>query len=151
MTTFPDKPTPATSGLGKWTVRTWLGIVLIILLAATMLALLGGAIAIHCAAGALLLTSCSLHLTLHGRWLKAVILNAPKTVTPILGRQRRMFWGLLISGLFCGVSGATNLLSFVIPHHVFCCGHVIHILAGLTFLGLSIYHLVLHKSWFKIK
>jgi hypothetical protein len=29
-----------------------------------------------------------------------------------------------------------------------CCGTPIHSLSGLTFVGLNIYHLVLHRSWF---
>jgi hypothetical protein len=77
-------------------------------LAATMLPLPGGADGIHCVSGILLLTACAIHLIWHERWIKAVILDKPKSLTPTLCR-RRLFWGMLLSGFLCGLSGLVTL------------------------------------------
>jgi hypothetical protein len=154
MTTLPDKTVPATLGLDKQVELPWLNIVLMVLLAATMLSLPGGADAIHCVGGILLLIGCGVHLALHRRWIKAVILKTPKNITPMLRSQRRLFWGLFLSGTLCGLSGLISL-SWVIEPHGFLlllfCGTPLHVLSGLTFLGLNSYHLVLHRNWFNKK
>jgi uncharacterized membrane protein len=102
-------------------------------------------------AGIFLLIGCGIHLARHGRWIKAVILETPKNITPSLRRQRRLFWGMLLSGSVCGLSGLVGLL-FIHEAPIFiallCCGSPIHTLSGLAFLGLNIYHLALHRSWF---
>jgi hypothetical protein len=152
MTTLPNETVSATLGLGKRTGLRWLNITLLILLALTMLSLPGGADAIHYVGGIFLLIGCGVHLVLHGRWIKAVILDTPKNVTPTLRRQRRLFWGMFLSGLFCGLSGLATLPVHVHAPHTFlpmlCCGAPIHILSGLAFFGLTINHLVLHRNWF---
>jgi hypothetical protein len=151
MTSLLDKPVAAASGLDKQNGRLWLNIALVIFLVATILPLPGGADAIHIVGGILMLIGCVVHLTLHGRWIKAVILDFPKNITPALRCQRRLFWGMFVSGLLCGLSGLV-MLPFVHDPHVFmplhCCATPIHVLSGLTFLGLNIYHLALHRNWF---
>jgi hypothetical protein len=151
MTTLPNETTSSTLGLDKRTGLRWLNIILLILLAVTMLSIPGGADAIHCVGGIFLLIGCGIHLALHGSWIKAVILDTPKDVTPTLRRQRRLFWGMLLSGFVCGLSGVVAL-PFVHEPHLFlpllCCGIPIHVLSGLVFLGFNIYHLVLHQNWF---
>jgi hypothetical protein len=152
MTTLPNETTSSTLGLDKRTGLRWLNITLLILLAATMLSIPGGADAIHCVGGIFLLIGCGVHLALHGRWIKAVILDTPKDVTPTLRRQRRLFWGMLLSGFVCGLSGVVAL-PFVHELHLFlpllCCGTPIHVLSGLVFFGLNINHLALHRNWFR--
>ncbi len=145
MTIIPDKTATAKPAQAKKTGVILLNIILVISLAATILPPL------HFVGGAFLLTSCGIHLALHGRWIKAVILEPPKNISPFLRRQRRLFWAKLISGIICGLSGLVTLLStlelhFLLPVH--CLGTPIHALSGLTFLGLNIYHLVTHQSWF---
>jgi ABC-type uncharacterized transport system permease subunit len=129
-----------------------LNIVLVILLAATMLSLPNGADAIHCVGGIFLLIGCGIHLARHGYWIKAVILETPKSITPALHRQRRLFWGMFLSGSLCGLSGLVSLLLIHEPHiflPILCCGTPIHALSGMVFFGLNIYHLVLHRNWFR--
>jgi hypothetical protein len=151
MTTFPDKTVSATLGLDKQANRP-LNIILLILLATTMLPLFGGADAIHCVGGMFLLIGCGVHLALHGRWIKVVMLESPKDISPALHRQRRLFWGLLISGFLCGLSGLAALPLAHEPHSflpLLCCGTPVHVLSGLVFFGLNIYHLALHRNWFR--
>jgi hypothetical protein len=152
MTRLSDGTAPAVLGLNRQTGRLWLNIVLVILLAATILSLIGDADGIHCVAGIFLLIGCGVHLALQVRWIKVVILNTPKNITPALRSQRRRFWATLLSGILCGLSGLGTLLLADPPFHIFlpllCCGIPIHTLSGLTFLGLNIYHLVLHRNWF---
>ncbi len=151
MTTFPNKTTAP--GVNKQVGLFSLNMVLVILLAVTIFSLPGGHV-IHIAGGTLMLTGCGIHLIMHGRWIKAVILETPKDITPALRRQRRLFWGMFISGSLCGLSGLSGLITLPLVHapHVFlpllCCGTPVHILSGLTFCGLNIYHLVLHRNWF---
>jgi hypothetical protein len=150
MTTLPDETVSATLRLDKRIGLRWLNIALVILLAATMLSLPVGGHATHCVGGIFLLVGCGVHLALHGRWIKAVILKSPKNITPTL-RRRRLFWAMLLSGFLCGLSGVVALPLAHEPHlflPLLCCGTPIHILSGLAFLGLNIYHLVLHRSWF---
>lgn len=154
MTTLPNKTASTALGLDKRISLPWLNIVLAILLAATMLSLPGGNHAIHCVGGIFMLIGCSIHLARHGRWIKAVILETPKNITPAFRRQRRLFWGMLLSGLFCGLSGLAALPAHVHGTHTFlpllCYGApILHTLSGLAFFGLSIYHLVLHRNRFR--
>ncbi len=150
MTTFPDKTILPTPGMNKQSRLFSLNIALVILLLVTIVSLPGGH-AIHIAGGILMLIGCSVHLALHGRCIKAVILETPKSITPALRRQRRLFWGMFISGSLCGLSGLA-MLTVVFDLHAFlllhCCATPIHILSGMIFLGLSIYHLMLHRNWF---
>jgi hypothetical protein len=150
MTMFPNKATIPASRANKQIGLLWLNIALAILLAVMILSL-PGADEIHIVGGLLLMIGCGVHLVLHRRWIKAVILETPQNVTPALHRQRRLFWGMFLSGSLCGLSGLA-MLPLVLDFHAFlplhCCGTPIHILSGLTFLGLNIYHLVLHRNWF---
>jgi hypothetical protein len=150
MTTLPGKTASPTLGLEKQSGRLWLNIILLIFLAMTILSLPGGH-AIHIVGGILVLIGCGVHLILHRRWIKAMILETPKNGTPGLRRQRRLFWGMFLSGSLCGLSGLVAL-PFAHDPHVFlplhCCGTPIHVLSGLIFLGLNIYHLALHRNWF---
>ena len=154
MTTFPNKTTVPTPVANKQAGLLGLNIALVILLAVTILPLPGGADGIHIVGGIFMLIGCGVHLVLHGRWIKAVILETPKNVTPALRRQRRLFWGMFLSGSLCGLSGLT-MLPFALDPHAFlplhCCGTPVHVLSGLTFLGLNIYHLVRHRNWFMAK
>lgn len=153
MTIFPDKTTVSAPGVNKQAGLFSLNILLVILLASTILSL-PGAHAIHIVSGTFMLIGCGIHLVLHRHWIKAVILETPKNVTTALRRQRRLFWGMFISGSLCGLSGLSGLITLPLIHapHIFlplhCCGTPIHILSGLTLLGLNIYHLVLHRNWF---
>jgi len=146
MTTFSNNYTAS-----KQTGRLGLNILLIILLAVTILSLPGGADGIHIVGGILMMIGCIVHLVQHRRWIKAVVLDAPKNNTPALQRQRRLFYGIFLSGSICGLSGLM-MLPFVFAPHAFlplhCCGTPIHVLSGLTFFGFNIYHLVLHRNWF---
>lgn len=145
MTAFPNKTTVPAPGLNKRMGLLGLDIALMILLAATVHP------GTHMVSGLLLMTGCVIHLAMHGRWIKAVILNEPQNVTPALRRQRRLFWGMCLSGSMCGLSGLA-MLPLIFDFHAFfalhCCATPIHILSGLTFLSLNIYHLVLHRNWF---
>jgi hypothetical protein len=149
MATFPNKATLPTPGMNKPARPFLLNISLAILLLLTILSLAGGH-AIHIVAGTLMLIGCSVHLALHGRWIKTVILETPKDITPVLRRQRRLFWGMFLSGSLCGLSGLA-MLPLILDFHAFlalhCCGTPIHIVSGLIFCGLSIHHLVLHRNW----
>lgn len=152
MTTLPDETISAAPRPGKQTTRLWLDIVLLILLAATMLSLPVGGHILHGMSGTFLLIGCSVHLAMHGRWIKAVILDTPKNITPGLRRQRRLFGWMFISGFLSGISGLAGLPLIHLPHMLpigLCCGGPVHILSGLVFLGVSIYHLGLHRSWFR--
>jgi hypothetical protein len=152
MTTLSNKTASASLGLDKQLGLHWLNIVLVILLATTMLSLPGGNHAIHGMGGPFMLIGCGIHLVRHDRWIKAVILETPKNITPALRRQRRLFWGMLLSGLFCGLSGLAVLPVHIHASHVFlplhCCVTPIHASSGMIFIGLTIYHLVLHRNWF---
>lgn len=151
MTSLPDKTTMPASGADKHTGRSWLNVALVIFLAVTILSLPSGALPLHIVGGVLMLVGCGIHLALHRRWITAVILETPKNTTPALRRQQRLFWGMFVSGSFCGLSGLISL-PFVLGPHIFlplhCFGAPIHILSGLIFLGLIIYHLVLHRNCF---
>ncbi len=150
MTTFPNKTAAPAQEVNKRAGLFTLNTILLILLLLTVVSLPGGH-AIHIAAGILVLLGCGIHLALHGRWIKAVILETPRNVTPALRPRRRLFWGMFISGSLCGLSGLA-MLPLVLDVHTFlvlhCCGTPVHILSGLTFLGLNIHHLVQHRSWF---
>ncbi len=150
MTTFPNKTTVATPGLDKRTKFLGLNIALMTLLAVTILSI-PGAEGIHIVAGIFMLIGCGIHLILHRRWIKAMILETPQNVTLMLRRQRGLFWGMFISGSLCGLSGLA-MLPLIFDFHAFlalhCCGTPIHILSGLIFSGLSIHHFVLHRNWF---
>ncbi len=150
MTIFPEKTAIPSAAplLNKRTGRAWLNFLLVVLLAGTMLSLPAGAHGIHCAAGMLLLAACSLHLIRHGRWIKAVILNTPKNITPALHRQRWLFWAMLVSSLLCGLSGLVALLSVHVFLPLLCLVTPIHALSGLAFLGLNMFHLILQRNWF---
>jgi len=146
MTTFSNKYT-----VSEKTGRLGLDILLMILLAVTILSLPGGADGIHIVGGILMMIGCIVHLVQHRRWIKAVILDAPKNITPVLQRQRRLFWGTFLSGSLCGLSGLMMLPIAFAPHAflpLHCFGTPIHILSGLTFLGFNTYHLALHRNWF---
>jgi hypothetical protein len=150
MTTFPNKTvsTPANKQSGL----VGLDITLLILLAVTILSL--PADGIHIVGGILMMLGSVVHLVQHRRWIQAVILDAPQNVTPALRRQRRLFWGMFLSGSFCGLSGLMMLPIAFDPHAflpLHCCGTPFHVLSGLTFLGLNIYHLILHRNWFAAK
>jgi len=151
MASIPVESTSMTIGSQKQAGLPGLNFILLILLAVTILPLPGGGHAIHSVGGIFLLIACGVHLARHGRWIKAVILETPKNVSPGLRRQRGLFRGLLLSGLLCGLSGLVALLFIHNPPAfllMLCCGSPIHILSGLVFLGLNIYHLVLHRNWF---
>ncbi len=135
------------SGLNKWTGRTWLNLALAVLLAATILSR-PGADGIHAAAGMLLLVGCSIHVAWHGRWIRVVVLDTSTDPQPARFRQRYLFWSTLISGFLCGLSGAAFLLPASMFLPALCCLHPIHLFSGLAFLGLNIYHLVVHRNWF---
>jgi hypothetical protein len=154
MTTFSNKSTVSAPVVSKQTGRIGLNILLVILLAMTILSLPGGADGIHIVGGILMMIGCIVHLVQHRRWIKAVILDTPKNITPSLQCQRRLFWGTFLSGSLCGLSGLM-MLPLVLDLHAFlplhCCGTPIHILSGLTFVGFNIYHLVLHRNWFNAR
>lgn len=78
MTTFPGRTALPPLYANRPGGLLWLDLAQALLLAATMLSLLAGAHPIHVVAGAFLLIGCSVHLALHGRWIRAVILNTPK-------------------------------------------------------------------------
>ena len=150
MTIYPEKasvaaPSPA---LTKQTARPWLNFLLVVLQAATILSLPAEADGIHGAAGMLLLAACGLHLMGHRPWIKSVILSNPENIKPALRRQRWMFWAALFSGLLCGLSGPIVLLSDKIFPPLLHLLTRIHAVSGLAFIGLNIWHLVLHKNWF---
>ena len=146
MTMFSNKYV-----VSEQTGRLGLDILLMILLAVTILSLPGGADGIHIVGGILMMIGCLVHLVQHQRWIKVVVLDAPKNILPALQRQRRLFWCTFLSGSLCGLSGLV-MLPFAFAPHAFlplhCCGTPIHILSGLTFFGFNIYHLVLHRNWF---
>jgi hypothetical protein len=152
MTTLPGKAVSPALGLDKQIVLRWLNIALAMLLSATILSCPGPVHVIHCMAGILLLIGCGIHLARHVRWIDAVILKAHNNITPVLHHQKRLFWGMLLSGLICGLSGLVVLPLHVhdplgsLPLH--CCMTPIHALSGLIFTSLSIYHIVLHRNWF---
>ncbi len=151
MTTIPNKTTPPAPGLKKQVGLFSLNNLLVILLDITIFSLFG-AHPIHIIGGILLLVGCGIHLVLHRRWIKAVILETPKNVTPALRQQQRLFWGLFLSGSICGLSGLISLPFILMPHAFFalhCLGTPIHILSGLSFLGFGLYHLILHRNWFR--
>jgi hypothetical protein len=152
MTTIPDNTASITPGLHKQIRLDMLNFVLLISSAATLLPPL------HCVGGIVLLVGCGVHVALHGHWIKAVILGTPKNITPAHRRQRRLFWAKLLSGLVCGLSElVTGLdtpplaleLHFFLPLH--CCESPLHVVSGLAFGSLNIYHLVLHRNWFSKK
>lgn len=152
MTTLPGKTASPTLGLDKQIGLRWLNIALVILLAATILPLPGGADGIHIVGGILMMIGGGIHLALHGRWIKAVILDTPKNVATALRHQQRLFWGMFLSGSLCGLSGLIILLFALGPHAflpLHCCGIPIHASSGMIFIGLTIYHLMLHRNWFR--
>ncbi len=145
------KTTMPAHGMHKHTGRRWLNIALVFSLVMTILSLPSGAHAIHASAGIFMLIGCGIHLALHRKWIEAVILQTPKNATPALRRQRRLFWSMFLSGFLCGLSGLVSLPLSHNPHLfllLYCCATPIHILSGLTFLALIIYHLALHRNWF---
>lgn len=148
MTTLSDKATMPTSRLNEQMGLLGLDIALVIFLVMTLNP------GTHIAGGLLLMTGCAIHLAMHIRWIKAVILNEPENSTPALHSQQRLFWGMFLSGSLCGLSGLAMLL-LVLNFHAFlalhCCSTSIHILSGLIFLGMVIYHLVLHRKRFTAK
>ena len=136
MTTIPDKAGTTGTGQDKKIGTLVLNLILVILSVATLVP------PFHCVAGIFLLVGCGVHVALHGHWIKAVILGMPKNATPAFHRQRRLFWAKLLSGFLCGLSGLVGLpLQF--------CVSPIHVLSGLAFFSLNIYHLVLHRNWFR--
>jgi hypothetical protein len=150
MTTIPDEPVPVTPRLHKQAGAAALNIILVVLTVAMLVP------PFHCVGGMLLLTSCGVHVALHGNWIKAVILGAPKNNPPSLQRQRRLFWAKLISGVLCGLSGLVigmgSLPAALEPHFFLpleCCGTPLHVVSGLTFGSLNIAHLVVHRNWFR--
>lgn len=149
MTSLPNKSTLATLGLDKQTGWLWLNVALVILLAVTILSLPSDET--HIVVGILLMIGCGIHLILNRRWIQAVILGVPQNVTSALRCQRRLFWGMFLSGFLCGLSGLA-MMPFALAPHAFlplhCCGTPIHVLSGLAFFGFNIYHLVLHRNWF---
>lgn len=151
MTSLPNKSTLATPGLEKQTGQLWLNVALLILLAVTILSLPSDKI--HIVAGILLMIGCGIHLILHRRWIQAVILGVPQNVTSALLSQRKLFWGMFLSGILCELSGLV-MMPFTLAPHAFlplhCFGTPVHVLSGLTFLGLNICHLVLHRNWFAV-
>lgn len=153
MTTLPGKAASSALGLDKRIGLRWLNIALAMLLIATILSCPGPMHAIHCMAGILILIGCGIHLTRHLRWINAIILKTSNNITPSLRRQQRLFWEMLLSGLICGLSGLVVLPLHVhdplssLPLH--CCMTPIHALSGLVFTSLCIYHIVLHRNWFR--
>ena len=150
MTTMPNNAAPATPGHEKKIGAIVLNIILMISLIATLLP------PFHCVGGIFLLIGCGIHLALHGRWIKAVILETPKNITPFLRRRRRLLWIKVLSSFFCGLSGliiGLDILPFTFEPHIFLplhfCGIPLHVSSGLVFFGLIIYHLVLHRHWFR--
>jgi hypothetical protein len=147
MTTLPNETVSATLGLDKRIGLLWLNIILLILFVVTMLSL-PVRDAIHCVGGTFLLIGCGVHLALHKRWIKVMILKSPKNVTPTLRRQSWLFWGLLLSGFLCGLSGVVALpFDFFLPLHRW--GTRIHVFSGMVFFSFNCYHLVLHRNWFR--
>ena len=144
MTILPDKTASTALGPDKQIGLIVLNLLQGFLLAVTMLSLPSGGGPIHCVGGIFLLIGCGFHLALHGRWIKAVILETPKNIPPGLRRQRRLFCGMVLSGLLCGLSGMVTLPSLF-------CATPIHAVSGLVFLGLNTYHLILHRNWFRKK
>ena len=139
MPAIPDKTASITPRLHKQTGPVMLNFILVILFAATLLP------PFHCVGGIFLLAGYGVHVALHWHWIKAVILGTPQNITPALSRQRRLFWAKLLSGFVCGLSGLVIGLD-TLP--VACCGTPLHLVSGLAFGGLNIYHLVLHRHWF---
>jgi hypothetical protein len=136
MATIPNKTVINPTRLLRQIGPLALNILLVILSAATLVPPL------HCASGMLLLVGCGVHVALHGRWIKAVILATPEHMPPGLRRQRRLFWVKLVSGFVCGLSGLITL-------PLFFCVTPMHALSGLVFLGSNIYHLAQHRNWFR--
>jgi hypothetical protein len=152
MTTHPDNTISAAILTGRNKPKYHLNMVLAILLIVTILSLLGGGYEIHGVSGIFMLIGCSIHLVQHRHWIKAVILEKPKNITPTLRRQYRLFGGLFFSGFLCGLSGLGALPLIVAPHiflPLHFCGNLIHVVSGLAFISLNITHLVLHRNWFK--
>jgi hypothetical protein len=144
MTILNNKTIPASVAADKNQPKFQLTVVLVVLLMVTMLSLISGGLVVHCVSGTFMLICCSVHLVFHRRWIKALILETPHKITPALHRQRGLFWGMLLSGFLCGLTGLVSLsLHFcVIP---------IHVLSGLIFFGLTIYHLMQHRNWLRKK
>ena len=95
----------------------WLDVILAILLFVIILSIISGCVVFHCIAGAVLFTCGIIHLALHDRWIKAVVLGTPRNLTPAIRSNRRLFFGLLVSFLVCGLSGiATLVFSHGLPH-----------------------------------
>ena len=142
MATLPGKSVAAMPGQDRQIGRIALNTVLAVSLAATTLPPL------HCLAGSVLLVSCGAHLAVHERWIRTVILDRPKNFTAGVRRQRRLFWAAVLSGVLCGLSGvAVESAALTLRH----CGIAVHAVSGLVFWGLNVYHLVLHRNWFRRK
>jgi hypothetical protein len=152
MTALSNQTISTNSRPNKQAGTAWLNYSLAVLLAVVLLPLLGGADGIHAAAGMLMLTGCAIHLYLHRRWTNAVVFRPPSDLAPALRLRRRLFIWTAISGMLCGLSGMAALLFAIGLGHGFlplhCCGTTVHILSSAAFLGLNIYHMVLHKAWF---
>jgi hypothetical protein len=151
MITQTNKTIPAAVALDKSKPDFRLDVVLAILLIVTIFSIPGGG-AIHCLAGASLIVGCAIHLAQHGRWIKAVVLNNPKNPAPTVLRNRRLFLGLLVSLIVCGLSGPVNLVFSHGPAHLLflplvCFLGRVHGLSGVVFLGLCLVHLLLHRKW----
>ena len=141
MSLPPDNRLGTGPAVGRQVVRVALNGLLAVSLAATVLPRL------HRVAGVFLLAGCGVHLALHGRWIKAVILATPGNFTPAIRRQRRLFWATILTGPLCGLSGLA-IESARLPrwHHFVV---LIHVLSGLAFLGLNIRHLARRRGWFR--
>lgn len=148
MTIFHNKTMVQEPG-NKQPGRFWLNMALVILLAVTLLSI--PADGIHFVSGSLMMTGCTVHLMQHKRWIQTVILETPENLTSVLMRHRRLLWFTFVSGLLCGMSGLVMLPTVFTPHvfqPLHCCVTPIHIVSGLNFLSLTIYHIVLHRNWF---
>lgn len=152
MTTHPDQNAFTVSAPDRQKPNHRLNLVLGVLLTITMLSLAGPGHAIHGIAGTLLLLGCGIHIGRHRRWIQAVIEKTPKNLTPTVRRNRSLFWGMLVSGAICGLSGLATLPFAHGPGHLLLplmfCWNGIHALSGLAFLGLNLYHLALHRHGF---
>ncbi len=117
--------------------NAWLNIPLAILLAAIVLSLFFGGGTLHYLAGKLLLLAGTIHIALHTRWIKALASNTPK--------NQILFFVLLSSFLLCEASGIARLM-LAEGTAALNLAAELHSWSGVTFLGVSLYHILRHRS-----
>jgi hypothetical protein len=151
MTTPLDKTSSAMTAADRQIGRLLLNIVLSASLIVTLFSI-PVADGIHILSGLILLAGSCLHLVFRRRWIKQVILSAPTHPAPALRRQQRMFWGLCLSGLVCGLSGLAMIPLILIPQVILplhCLLFPIHALSGFIFVTLNVVHHIRHRDWLR--